>query len=95
LREGTSNGSLTLTEAVRKMTSMPAARYGLTGRGLLQPGAVADIVAFDPGTITDRSTFADPWQVSHGIRHVWLRGNPALTDGAVTTSRYGQVLTDL
>jgi N-acyl-D-amino-acid deacylase len=51
---------LTLEEAVRKMTSRPAARVGLTDRGILRPGLMADITVFNPATIRDVATYADP-----------------------------------
>ncbi len=53
-------GILTLPDAVRKMTSQPASTFGLTDRGVLEPGYAADLVVFDPDTVADRATFADP-----------------------------------
>ncbi|HEY0708007.1 MAG TPA: amidohydrolase family protein, partial [Polyangia bacterium] len=63
-----------LTEAVRKMTSLSADRFGLTGRGRVQVGNWADLVLFDPATVRDAATFADPIQPAEGIEAVWVNG---------------------
>ncbi|WP_207939044.1 N-acyl-D-amino-acid deacylase family protein [Actinomadura darangshiensis] len=86
------DGLLTLPEAVRKMTSLPAARLGLAGRGEIRPGLVADIAVFDPDTVIDNSDFADPWRLATGVRHVLVRGVPVLRDGTATGARPGRVL---
>jgi N-acyl-D-amino-acid deacylase len=65
---------LTLPDAVRKMTSLPAQIVGLTDRGLLRPGMAADIVAFDAQTVKDRATFEDPGQYPAGIPYVIVNG---------------------
>ncbi|MWA05984.1 amidohydrolase family protein [Actinomadura sp. LD22] len=83
---------LTLPEAVRKMTSLPAARLGLADRGELRAGRVADIAVFDPAAVTDTSDFADPWRLATGVRHVLVRGVPVLRDGTATGARPGRVL---
>ena len=67
-------GWLTLPEAIRKMTSMPAARLGLTDRGRIVAGAKADLVLLDAATIVDRSTFERPRELSSGIRMAWVNG---------------------
>lgn len=85
-------GVLTLPEAVRKMTSLPASRLGLRDRGVLADGAVADIVVFDPDTVADRSTFAEPWQLAAGIDTVLVAGEVALDGGEATQARAGRVL---
>jgi N-acyl-D-amino-acid deacylase len=85
-------GVLTLPDAVRKMTSLPASRLGMTERGVIRPGAVADVVVFDPGAVGDRSTFADPWQLSTGFSTVLVAGQVALDDGRPTGVRAGRVL---
>src|SRR5436190_23428601 len=65
---------LSLTEAVRKMTSLPAWRLGLKDRGLIRPGYKADLVLFDPAQVIDRSTFPQPRLISSGIRNVFVNG---------------------
>ncbi|MGC5615571.1 N-acyl-D-amino-acid deacylase family protein [Georgenia sp. Z1491] len=87
-------GLLDLPEAVRRMTSLPASRFALADRGVLGVGARADLVAFDPRTIADRSTFEEPWELSDGVEHVWVGGRPAVVGGRVTDSRHGTVITD-
>jgi N-acyl-D-amino-acid deacylase len=86
-------GILTLSEAVRRMTSLPASRLGLSDRGTIKPGAIADLVVLNPTTIADRSTYDDPWQLSVGVEHVLIAGQPALTHGRPTGHRPGRVLT--
>ena len=76
---------LTLPEAIRKMTSMPAARMGLTDRGLLKPGMKADLVLFDPATVVDHSTFEQPRALSTGIAKVWVNGGLVWTGAALAT----------
>jgi N-acyl-D-amino-acid deacylase len=71
----------TLEEAVRKMTSIPATRFGLTDRGLIAEGAFADIVAFDPDAITDRATFTHPQQYAAGVEHLIVNGTSIVTAG--------------
>ena len=83
---------LTLEEAIRKMTSRPAARVGLRDRGILRPGLKADVTIFDPAAIRDVSTFDDPTHYAVGVRHVIVNGRPVLTDGRITDARPGQVL---
>jgi N-acyl-D-aspartate/D-glutamate deacylase len=81
---------LTLEEAIRKMTSRPAARVGLADRGILRPGFAADVVVFDPATIRDVSTFEDPLHYSTGVRHVFVNGRAVVTDGRITNERPGR-----
>jgi len=83
---------LSLEEAVRKMTSLPAWRIGQPERGRLAEGAFADIVVFDPATITDRATFEDPHQFSVGVRHVVVNGVPVLIAGSLTGEKPGRIL---
>ena len=85
-------GLLTFTEAVRKITSLPAHRLGLTDRGVLKEGAFADIAVFDPETIIDRATFEDPHQYATGVHFVVVNGKLVLEDGVMTGVRSGQVL---
>jgi dihydroorotase/N-acyl-D-amino-acid deacylase len=81
-----------LEEAVRKMTSLPASRMGLPDRGIVRPGMMADLVAFDPGTVKDRSTFADPLHYSEGIPYVAVNGRLVVDRGRLTDERPGRVL---
>ena len=85
-------GLLTLEEAIFKMTGLPAARLGLTDRGILQPGAYADIVVFDYARITDRATFREPHQLAEGVVHLILNGRWVLRDGHHTGTLAGKVL---
>jgi N-acyl-D-aspartate/D-glutamate deacylase len=79
-------------EAVRKMTSLPAQKFGLWDRGLVRPGLAADLVVFDPATVLDRATYDDPEQAPAGLPHVLVNGVFAVRDGRYTGARAGQVL---
>ncbi|HXY99289.1 MAG TPA: D-aminoacylase [Stellaceae bacterium] len=81
-----------LEEAVRRMTGLPAQRFGLTGRGRLAPGAYADITVFDPAEIIDRATFAAPTAPAAGIHLVLVNGTPVWREGAATGARPGRAL---
>lgn len=81
-----------LEEAVRKMTSLPAARVGLSDRGILRPGMAADITVFDPKTVRDVATFENPNHYSVGVRYVLVNGRAVVSDGGITDERPGQVL---
>ncbi|HSP17351.1 MAG TPA: D-aminoacylase [Thermoanaerobaculia bacterium] len=83
---------LTLEDAVRKMTSLPAGRVGLRDRGLLRPGMKADLVIFDPATVADRATYANPHQYAVGVSHVVVNGVLVVDEGKVTGARPGRVL---
>jgi len=83
---------LTLEDAVRKMTSLPAQRLGLLDRGLLRPGMKADIVVFDPAAIADRATFVNPHQYATGVTHVLANGEFVLDNGRITDRRPGRIL---
>jgi N-acyl-D-amino-acid deacylase len=85
-------GLIALEEAIRKMTSLPAARMKLWDRGLVRPGFMADLVVFDPATVRDRSTFADPKQYSEGMRYVMVNGEFVVDDGRITQARPGRPL---
>ena len=85
-------GVLTLEEAIRKMTSFPAARLGLADRGLLKAGLAADVTVFDPATVADKATFADPHHYSEGIRWVLVNGRVTVDRGTHTGVRAGRVL---
>lgn len=79
----------TLSEAIQKMTSIPADRFGLTDRGRVQPGLFADLVAFNAESVTDRATFADPEQLSTGIEHVIVNGEPIVAAGVPVDQKSG------
>jgi N-acyl-D-amino-acid deacylase len=83
---------LTLEEAVRKMTSLPAWRIGLPERGRIAEGALADITVFDPLTITDRATYEDPHRFSIGVQHVLINGVVVVRDASLTGEKPGKVL---
>jgi len=84
--------TLTLEDAVRKMTGLPASIIGLADRGFLAVGIIADIVVFDPKTITDHATYEQPTLESEGVRHVLVNGRFALRDGKATGEQAGRVL---
>ena len=83
---------ISLTEAVRRLTSLPAANLGLKDRGLLQSGMFADVVIFDPKTIADRATFEKPHQYSVGVRDVFVNGQHVLKNGQHTGAKPGRAL---
>ena len=83
---------MSLETAIHKMTGMPADRLKLTDRGRVAVGAVADLVAFDPDSVIDRSTFDDPHQLSEGVRHVFVHGEAVISDGIHTGARPGRVV---
>ncbi len=83
---------LTLEEAVKKMTSMPARQIGQAERGLVQSGMFADLTIFDAETIEDRATFTDPHRYSVGVHHVVINGVPVMVDGALTGEKPGRWL---
>lgn len=92
LRAALDGQTVPLPEMIRKMTSLAADQFQLQHRGRLAPGAYADVVVFDPLTIRDRATFADPRQYAEGITHVIVNGRPVLHDGAFTDHRNGRFL---
>lgn len=81
-----------LETAIHKMTLMPAQRVKLSGRGVIQAGAFADLVAFDPQNVRDTATFDNPHQYPTGIPHVWVNGVQVVRDGQHTDARPGRVL---
>lgn len=83
---------LSLADAVRKMTSLPATQLGLGDRGRLAAGMVADICVFDPAEVRDTATYDDPWSLAAGIDHVLVAGEAIVRDGTMTGSRPGRVL---
>jgi dihydroorotase/N-acyl-D-amino-acid deacylase len=83
---------LTLPEAIRKFTSLPAQRMRITDRGVLKTGMWADIVVFDPATIHELATFENPNQLSVGMKYVLVNGTPVISDGKMTDALPGKVL---
>lgn len=83
---------LSLEEAIRRMTSLPATTFQLLDRGLLKTGFIADIVLLDPAKITDPSTFDDPHHYAEGMPHVLVHGRPVLRDAKLTQERPGQIV---
>ncbi len=83
---------LTLPDAIRKFSALPAARMRLADRGVIKQGLWADIVVFDPATITDRATFDNPNQLSEGMQFVLVNGVPVISGGQMTNALPGQVL---
>jgi N-acyl-D-amino-acid deacylase len=85
-------GLLTPEAAVHRLTAQPAARIGLTDRGVLREGARADVAVFDAEAFLERATLYEPNVTAEGMRHVLVNGTLALLDGAPTTSHAGSVL---
>jgi dihydroorotase/N-acyl-D-amino-acid deacylase len=83
---------LGLEDAIRKMSGFPAARLGLTDRGLLRPGMKADIAIFDPGRVRDMATYEKPHQYAEGFSHVVINGQIVFEKGEMTSARPGRVL---
>ena len=83
---------LTLADAIRKFTALPAQRMRLTDRGVLKRGMAADVVVFDPATITDKATFENPNQLSVGMEYVLVNGVPVIKAGKMTGALPGKVL---
>lgn len=81
---------LPLEAAVHQLTGLPAARLGLKGRGRLAPGCFSDIVVFDPGRITDHSTFERPHAYAEGVAHVLVNGRHTLRNGEYTGAMAGR-----
>ncbi len=86
------DGQLTLPEAIRKFTSLPAQRMRLTDRGVLKQGMWADVVVFDPATIKDLATFENPNQLAQGMEYVLVNGVPVIDGGKMTGKLPGKVL---
>jgi N-acyl-D-amino-acid deacylase len=81
---------ISLEEAVRRFTSRPALRVGITDRGILRPGMKADVTIFNPQTIHDVSTFVDPTHYSVGVEHVFVNGKAVVSGGTITSERPGE-----
>ena len=85
-------GLFGLETAVRKMTGLPASRFGLSGRGIVAEGAYADLCVFDPETIIDRASFAEPTLPAAGIAHVFVNGRKVWSEGKPSGERAGRAL---
>src|SRR6266542_3099778 len=85
-------GTLTLADAIRRLTSLPASNLKLDRRGALRPGFFADVAVFDPARIQDHATYAEPHRYATGMLHVLVNGVPVLRDGEHTDARPGRVL---
>ena len=85
-------GVIDLPTAIHRMTGMPAAKFRLEGRGLVREGAFADLVVFDPATISDTATFADPQRTPEGVAAVVVNGEIVARDGRLTGRRPGRGL---
>ena len=85
-------GVAPLADAIHRITGLQADNWGLRDRGCLKNGCFADVVVFDPETITDHATFAKPHQLATGVRDVFVNGEWALKRGEVTAARAGQVV---
>ncbi len=85
-------GLISLEEAVRKLTSQPASHLGIEARGVLAPGFYADVVVFDPATVRDHATFAEPHQLAEGVVHVFVNGVHTVSEGTHTTALAGRVV---
>jgi N-acyl-D-amino-acid deacylase len=83
---------LSLEEAIRKLTGLPAEIFSLTDRGLIRPGAKADLAVFDPREIEDTATYTDPRQTARGMRYVFVNGELTVDQGRRTARRPGRVL---
>ncbi|HEV7397469.1 MAG TPA: D-aminoacylase [Pyrinomonadaceae bacterium] len=83
---------ISLEDAIRKMTSLPAQTFGFRDRGLIRPGFAADLVVFDENTIGDRATYNNPHQFPVGISHVLVNGELVFTEGTLTAARPGVAL---
>ncbi len=84
--------TLTLEDAIRKFSALPAERMRFSDRGVLKAGMWADVVVFDPETIRDVATFASPNQLSEGMRFVLVNGVPVIEEGKMTNALPGKVL---
>ncbi len=83
---------ITLQQAIRKLSGLPATNLGLDHRGFLKEGMFADVVVFDPATIADRATFDKPHQYAVGVKHVFVNGVQVIKDGEHTDAKPGRAL---
>src|SRR5437588_5743417 len=83
---------LTLSDAVRRLSALPANNLELDHRGMLKEGMFADVVVFDPATIQDHATFEKPHQYATGVKHVFVNGVQVIKDGEHTSAKPGRAL---
>jgi N-acyl-D-amino-acid deacylase len=83
---------LTLEDAIRRMTSLPARTFGFKDRGILREGAAADVLLFDPEKVQDKATFTQPHQYSEGFDVVIVNGKIVAEDGKLNETRAGMIL---
>ena len=83
---------MTLPDAIRKFSALPAQRMRLTDRGVLKQGMWADVVVFDPATIRDKATFENPNRFSEGMEYVLVNGVPVIENSKMTGALPGKVL---
>jgi N-acyl-D-amino-acid deacylase len=83
---------LSLSEAIKKMTSLPAQNLGIKNRGMIKEGYAADLVVFDPVAVQDHATFEDPIKYSTGVSGVWVNGELVWDNGKATSVRPGQII---
>ncbi len=83
---------MSLEDAIRTMTSLPARVFDMQDRGLLQAGMIADVAVFDLDAVRDVATYTDPHQYSEGMVHVFVNGEAAIRDGEFTGTLAGRVL---
>ena len=83
---------ITLPEAIRRLSALPATNLGLDHRGFLKEGMFADVVVFDPATIADHATFEKPHQYATGVKHVFVNGVQVIKDGEHTSAKPGRAL---
>lgn len=83
---------LTLEDAIRRMTSLPAAKFNVTGRGLIQPGFYADVLLFDANRVKAKATYDKPHAYSSGITHVWINGEPIIKEAIFQKIKPGRFL---
>jgi len=83
---------ITLQEAIRRLSSLPAENLGIAKRGALKPGFYADVVVFDPDAIQDHATFAEPHQLATGVLQVFVNGAQVLRNGEHTGATPGRVV---
>ena len=84
--------TIDLAFAIRSMTSLPAQVFNIADRGVIQPGAYADLVIFQPEEVQHRGTFTDPYRLAEGMRYVLVNGQLAIEDAIFTGKTAGRVL---